>query len=283
MQRLHVDCKDNLKSHSKWHTTERTHVCTDCLKTFKTSACLIKHIKGCHSIEPKIYTCNICSQTFSDRSSRLKHKRVHIVKPIYKCSICSFVAKTEYRLLKVHMKPFKCNVCSRKFSTKSNMDRHQRTHGLLPNGLPAIKLKYECYICGHAARRENSLKVHFSKHTGAKLFKCNVCTSAFSRPDYLRIHLRIHSGERPFKCDKCSRQFSQRASLRGHLKNVHEKQTKKLNPSSGLEFECFGCQFSTSDLHNLIKHSHASHGIQFNSVVTLNKLSNEQCHGPEWK
>lgn len=191
--------KHRLKRHSSRHITERLYVCDQCPNTFKTSACLTKHIKGCHNKDPKIYTCNICFQTFDDRSSRLKHKRVHVEKRIHKCSICSFEAKTEFKLLKVHMnvhtQPFKCKICLRKFSTKGNLSRHQKTHGLMANGRPDNKIKYECYICGHFAKNgEKTLRIHFSKHTGEKLFKCSVCTSSFSRPDYLRIHLRIHTG-----------------------------------------------------------------------------------------
>lgn len=192
-------CKHKLRSHSKWHKTERPHACIECPKSFKTGSCLSKHMKGCHSKQPKIYTCNICSQTFNDRSSRLKHKRIHITERIYKCSICSFETKTEFRLklhMNVHTQPFQCNICLRKFSTKGNLDRHQKTHGLLANGLADSKIKYECYICGHSARRgHQTLKIHFSKHTGEKLFECNVCTRSFSRPDYLRLHLRIHTGD----------------------------------------------------------------------------------------
>lgn len=116
--------KERLISHSRWHKTERPHACIDCPKTFKTSSCLRKHMKGCHSKQPKIYTCKICFETFKDRSSRLKHKRVHIATrntPIYKCNICSIQTKTEYLLKKhmnVHTQPFPCRICSKKFSTK---------------------------------------------------------------------------------------------------------------------------------------------------------------------
>lgn len=189
-----------LRAHYVWHKSERPHGCVECSKTFKTRSCVSTHMKWCHSKEPRIYTCKICLLTFNDRSSRLKHKRVHQERRIHRCSICLFEAKTEFKLLKVHMnvhtQPFKCEICLKKFSTKGNFNRHQKTHGLKSNGLPDNDKKFECYICGHIARGgAEKLKIHFSKHTGEKLFKCNICSRSFARPDYLKLHLRLHTGK----------------------------------------------------------------------------------------
>lgn len=183
-----------LNRHALWHTNERRYSCNQCPNTFKTSGCLAKHVKGVHNALPKVYTCNICSATFNDRSSRLKHKSVHADRP-YQCSFCSLQTTTDFLLKKhmqIHTRPFQCNICLRKFSTRGNLMRHEKRHGL-----HSASKRYECYICGHFARRGfETLKIHFSKHTGTKMFECNICSMAFKRPDNLRIHLRIHTGEK---------------------------------------------------------------------------------------
>ncbi|KAF8788198.1 Zinc finger protein 772 like protein [Argiope bruennichi] len=57
--------------------------------------------------------------------------------------------------------PFMCNICKKKFSSKSDFDRHYRTHtGEKP---------YECGICGKKCSLKSNLIIHYRIHTGESL------------------------------------------------------------------------------------------------------------------
>ncbi|XP_055941968.1 zinc finger protein 84-like [Argiope bruennichi] len=74
--------------------------------------------------------------------------------------------------------PFMCNICKKKFSTKSHFDRHYRMH------------------------------------TGEKPYECGIFGKKCSRKENFIIHYRIHTGERPYVCNFCNKDFAEMAILK---------------------------------------------------------------------
>ena len=83
-------------------------------------------------------------------------------------------------------KPFKCNMCEKKFVNSSEIKVHQRSHtGLKP---------YKCKICEKEFTTLSKMKTHKHSHSGEKPFECDICQKPFSRKN-LNIHKKFILGK----------------------------------------------------------------------------------------
>ncbi|XP_056135258.1 zinc finger protein 184-like [Lampris incognitus] len=70
-------------------------------------------------------------------------------------------------------KPYNCSICNKKFSIKSILTRHMKTH------------------------------------TGEKPYTCSVCNKGFIQRSYLQTHMNSHLGQKPYTCNFCGKGFTQ--------------------------------------------------------------------------
>ncbi|XP_063659311.1 zinc finger protein 343 isoform X1 [Pan troglodytes] len=212
-----INCREYEPDHnleSNFITNSRTllgkkpYICSDCGRSFKDRSTLIRHHR-IHSME-KPYVCSECGRGFSQKSNLSRHQRTHSEEKPYLCRECgqSFRSKSilsRHQWTHSEEKPYVCSECGRGFSEKSSFIRHQRTH--------SGEKPYVCLECGRSFCDKSTLRKHQRIHSGEKPYVCRECGRGFSQNSDLIKHQRTHLDEKPYVCRECGRGFCDKSTL----------------------------------------------------------------------
>ncbi|XP_056404668.1 zinc finger protein 135-like [Hyla sarda] len=99
-------------------------------------------------------------------------------------------------------------------SYPSAFDQHTRGTGDKP---------YGCKFCTRRFSHRSSLYRHQKSHSGEKLYKCTECKKSFTNSSNLSVHSRIHTGEKPYECNGCGKKFTRKFALDQHVK-IHKQE-----------------------------------------------------------
>ncbi|XP_043856928.1 zinc finger protein 425-like [Dromiciops gliroides] len=132
--------------------------------------------------------------------------------------------------------PFRCNVCSKGFTHKSQLANHIRVH--------RPKKHFQCTECEKNFAQKSRLLRHQRLHTGERPFQCPECDKSFHQKGHLLKHLALHRGEKPFQCPECDKSFR----VKGDMK-VHQRRHREEKP-----FSCGECGKGFTTHHYLTDH-----------------------------
>ncbi|CAF4955876.1 unnamed protein product [Pieris macdunnoughi] len=143
--------------------------------------------------------CHYCPDAlvYSEQENWLHHRRQH-------------PEKTYMTIRRRYI----CEHCGKGFKSRHILNYHMNLH----NGVTPFK----CEVCSKAFYSRTLLRNHFVVvHSDQRPFVCDTCGVALKTKGTLHKHNRIHSGEKPFKCDVCDKAFAFKTSRRLHYEGVH--------------------------------------------------------------
>ncbi|XP_072919607.1 zinc finger and BTB domain-containing protein 41-like [Hemitrygon akajei] len=156
-------------------------------------------------------------------------------------------------------KPFECDICNQRYSTKSNLTAHRKKH----NSQAAFQRKEQkCPFCNklHASKKtlakhvkrfhpDNIQEFFTARKKRSEAWRCDVCNKTFTRRPHLEEHMILHTQDKPFKCSYCEEHFKSRFARLKHQEKFH------LGP-----FPCDICGRQFNDTGNLKRHIECTHG-----------------------
>ncbi|XP_035522975.1 PR domain zinc finger protein 15 isoform X1 [Morone saxatilis] len=231
----------NLNRHVRSHG-DKLFKCDECDKLFSRKESLKQHISYKHSKnlpdQEYKYKCNTCEKSFRlENALKFHNCRTGLKSPLLAFSLFSLfvllLGFTHSIVLSPDDKTFQCDICSRFFSTNSNLSKHKKKHG---------EKLYSCEICNKMFYRKDVMQEHHRRHgVGPKHMKreeleangeegtkyrkepspCPICGKVFSCRSNMNKHLLTH-GDKKYTCEICARKFFRVDVLRDHI-HVHFK------------------------------------------------------------
>ncbi|XP_010732056.3 zinc finger and BTB domain-containing protein 41 [Larimichthys crocea] len=184
----------------------------------------------------KTLKCPKCDKTFDRAGKYESHTRVHTGE-----------------------KPFQCDICLQRYSTKSNLTVHKKKHA---SDAPFQKKEHKCPFCSKLHASKKTLAKHVrrfhpdhiqefltKRKRKSEGWKCAICLKTFTRRPHLQEHMILHTQDRPFKCTFCDEYFKSRFARLKHQEKYH------LGP-----FPCEICGRQFNDTGNRKRHIECTHG-----------------------
>ncbi|XP_069704341.1 zinc finger protein OZF-like [Periplaneta americana] len=238
-----TECEENvtgLVEDMSLHTDLKHYKCDICDETFKEKTKFDIH-KSEHT-NLRSHICDICQKTFTQGRLLRTHKFIHTdEKPSSNCHSCD-KGYTRSRDIIEHMYvntgegPYVCNICKTTFTQKQSLVVHSLQH--------TCERPYKCNFCEKSFTQKQTLIAHTLQHKGERPYKCNFCEKDFTERQALIKHVLHHSGQRPYKCNFCENSFTQKQTL-----VVHSLQHTGERP-----FKCHFCDKTFSQRHHLSTH-----------------------------
>uniref|UniRef100_B3P0F7 GG16750 n=1 Tax=Drosophila erecta TaxID=7220 RepID=B3P0F7_DROER len=147
--------------------------------------------KRAYALEHRLYFCDQCGKTFSEKGNFNVHLRRHKGTKEFQCKECDRKEFTQH-LLNLHVRikhrgelPYVCKYCGKRFDNCLKRLNHERNHKESPVHRPHV-----CSTCQKAFKTSTALKDHSVVHTGEQPFHCELCKTFFNRRNALATHYK---------------------------------------------------------------------------------------------
>ena len=280
----------DMKYHKRLHSGELPHLCSHCGKGFVRVSALNQHIalahnpgmkcKECHKVfeheeeykkhitevhKDSDLTCKECGKIFSSKLKLRNHFSYHHGKTSqcpHCCAQISFWYMKEHLKTHLGIKPYKCDLCSKRFISAAALKNHSHVH--------SAQRRYKCRICGVQFDLPCRAKEHARIHTGEKPYVCDTCGQAFARMGTLTRHRLRHTGEKPHTCLTCGKAYTDRAKCLKHIRRHHPE----VKP-----YQCRICEAGFASKEAMEEHTliHVDQPLQVNNhTITIHDESSMQ-------
>lgn len=83
---------------------------------------------------------------------------------------------------------------------------------------------FVCQQCSRTFSCRTSLRRHQKGHNDSFALRCPTCGKGFHQNEHLQDHMAAHRGEKNYWCQFCNKSYSTRGNLRVHIKTIHRDQ-----------------------------------------------------------
>ncbi|XP_039278854.1 zinc finger protein 264 [Nilaparvata lugens] len=254
-----VECKKRFsaKENFELHQKMTGHTGEDILKEIEEGS--KENLGGGAEVVGGKLECRKCDKTFSTKQNLENHtKVVHELEKPYKCEICDrrFGYQNSLRChILTHQEggggdqtsqegggAFPCDICGRRLNHPSSVVYHKEAEH--NDGR-----RFVCDRCGKAFKHKQLLHRHQLVHTDDRPHQCQTCQATFKTKANLLSHQSTHTGEKPHFCEICGQQFAYKTSLVLHYR-WH---------SGGGAFPCDICGRRLNHPSSVVYHKEAEH------------------------
>ena len=164
---------ENLITHMNTHD-EKKFLCKLCERTFTNARTYVVHTK-LHTGE-QLHQCTECGKFFLLRSGLTSHMRQHMTERTQLCTICDskfFLLKelkAHYRRSHTAEKRHMCTICGKRFRSAGQLIQHDKVH--------TGERSHICPICSKRYCSYSGMQVHIRTHTGERPSHCSVCNKS---------------------------------------------------------------------------------------------------------
>ncbi|CRK95904.1 CLUMA_CG009350, isoform A [Clunio marinus] len=282
--------KANIARHMNTHKDLRTRYyhCQICESSFFDKHGLKTHVIGVHE-KPKHLNCSLCRRTFRTERGLKSHKLRPCRLPCEICgkSIGKNGLKEHLNVMHFKIKPYECDICGKKFRSKTEITHHLNTHISLEHrtrdyqcdhceasffdkcGLQRHTLNMHekpehltCSLCSRTFKTEEGLKNHKLR---PHRLPCEVCGKSIGKNE-LRRHLNtVHFNIKPYQCNICGKKFGKKSHLTRHVNTHKDFRTK--------DFHCQICESSYFNKETLQTHILNNHERPKHLTCTLCRIT----------